>query len=98
MADYDCDDCRKHVSYGGKCRRYQSSCAFTHLERGDKEEMESLKEALKLVDQAKKIIEHIYEHGEADCEYEQSLLSSAYDELEEKTNSALVKEWEEILS
>lgn len=78
MACYDCEDCNKHHSRGGKCPLWESDCPFDEIII-DKEEQKRVKETINYLNNE---IEHYYKIK--DCKY-----STDYDEIISSFNHAI---------
>lgn len=94
MACYDCEECSRSVSEGGKCTRFEYNCPFSIIKKYDSEKLKAIRASISTIENA------IEQLKELDSEYymedEINSVSFQLSLLEDKVNEEIEKEWNEI--
>ena len=96
MACYDCDDCPRHVDYGGKCTHFTYNCLFSAVSQYDANRLNLMRKATdtisKAIEQLKELdTEYCLEDKIDSIRFQLLLLTEDIDEDTEK-------EWNEIIN
>ena len=103
MACYDCEDCSINYQKGGKCKRWEYDCPFSHLRSNNEEEQikknEDLGKALKIKEKLEEV-KALWDSMNFSWNYDTELcyINSIIRELEDKLDEDLIREWNEIKS
>lgn len=94
MACYDCEDCSRNISYGGKCKRFEYDCPFGIVAKYDSEKLSKIREATRSISAA---IENLKELDNKEyMEEETNGITFQLSLLEDKISEDIEKEWKEI--
>lgn len=94
MACYDCEDCSKSITYGGKCKRFEYDCPFTIVEKYSSDNLKSIRNEIRKISEC---INHLKKLDDEECmEDDINRIQSQLSLLEDKVNEDTEKEWNEI--
>lgn len=92
MACYDCEDCSKSISNGGKCERFEYNCPFLAVEKYSPEKIVELRDKIKMISDSVLQLQEL--DSEEFFEDEISVIKNQLEEMVGKVSEELVEEWE----
>ncbi|WP_461818146.1 hypothetical protein [Faecalimonas sp.] len=96
MACYDCEECSKNISNGGKCNRFEYNCPFLAVEKYNTEKIVKLRNKIKMISDS--VLQLLELDSEEFFEDEISMIRNQLVEMEEKVSEELVEKWKKINS
>lgn len=94
MACYDCEECSKNISNGGRCNRFEYDCPFLAVEKYNPEKIMELRDKIKMISDSVLQLQEL--DSEEFFEDEISMIRNQLVEMEEKVSEELVEKWEKI--
>lgn len=94
MACYDCEDCNKHISNGGKCNKFEYDCPYDLVSCTDIDNVKQIQQKAIEIKSLIKDIEHLDEEGMLWCEI--STIRIKLDEIIDFSTDNVINEWKEI--
>lgn len=94
MACYECEDCNKHISNGGKCKQFEYNCPYDLVNRTNIDNVKQIQQKAIDIQRLIKDIEHLDEEGILWCEI--SSIRTKLDEIIDFSTDDIINQWEEI--